>query len=168
MDIETYMSEARRFDNHREDVLWASLVHGLTAEAGEVMEACAAGKLDAELLAELGDVAWNLVRFADVTATGVRWLTEPVEFPRLPYLDPDRAISIACAKVAGLMEKWARDRAAHWPTELELANALGFAWQTLARSAEVYGWTMEGVMEGNIRKLTARYAERGLPVKEAT
>jgi hypothetical protein len=168
VDIETYMREAKRFGNHREDVLWASLIHGLTAEAGEVMEACSAGNVGNELLSELGDVAWNIVRFTDVTATGVRWLTEPVEFERLPYLDPDRALSIACAKVSGLMEKWGRDRVAHWPTELEVANALGFAWQTLARAAEVYGWTMSDVMQANIDKLTARYAERGLPVKEAT
>lgn len=168
MDIETYMREARKFDNHTEALMLASLAHGLLAEAGEVTEAIALDRLGDPLLCELGDVAWNIVRLAEETGTGHQWLTEYVPFEPQPHLSTDRALSVVCARFAGLMEKWGRNRPAFWPTETEVSIALGQAWQTLAHVAAAHGYDMETVMARNIDKLTRRYAERGLPVKEAS
>jgi NTP pyrophosphatase (non-canonical NTP hydrolase) len=168
VDIETYMREAVRFDNHREELMLASLTHGLMAEAGEVTEAIAMNRLGDPLLCELGDVAWNIARLAGELDIESWWLTEEVEFEPQPHLTPDRALTVVCSRFAGLMEKNGRESGQYRPDVSDLSTALGQAWQTLTHVAAAYGYGMAEVMQRNLAKLHARYAERGLPVRDAS
>lgn len=107
MDVETYTQEARRFDNHQDGRLLDALVHGVAAEVGEVMACLEDRNHGVDLLHELGDVKWNLIRLAD----------------ELGY-DPGELLR--------------------------------------------YGWGPANSDAATAFQLTARYAERGLPTKEAS
>lgn len=168
MDIGTYMREARRFDNHQDVRLIDALVHGVAAEVGEVMACLDDGNHGVDLLHELGDVKWNLIRLADEldydTAELLRYGWGPAggdtaEAFRLP---------VHALKLSGVMEKWYRNTTPPWALRTELAHHLHGAWQALASLGKLYGYSPARVSQANIDKLTRRYAERGLPVKEAS
>lgn len=176
MDIETYMREAARFDNHRQDILLDGLVDGLAAECAELLdEAMRTGwnfSRD-DLLSEAGDVQWELARIATCAWANVADLfaAEQIAQP-----DDDASLFVRAAqlvvevgKVSGHMEKHRREvrpPVAHTVDNIRLAART--AWTHLAWVAECAGFTMDQVRQANIDKLTARYAERGLTVKEAS
>lgn len=169
MDITTYMREARRFDNHRPETMLDALAHGLMAEVGEVAECIAYGEYGRELVYELGDVAWNLVRLADELDM------EPDDLflsdrPSPPVAGRDLALLVSRAsKVAGVLEKSHRTTLpADWKTKNRLRREVGGAWWAWRVLVERCNRVPAEVMQVNIEKLHERYAERGLPVKEAS
>lgn len=168
MDIETYVREARRFDNHQDARVVESLAHGLAAEIGEVWGCVLDRDHGPNLLHELGDVAWNVARLAD--EVGLR----PAELLRYAW-GPAEGVEDAAgelvrrgAKISGLLEKWLRTTPPPWELKSEIAHYLHPTWQALTRCSGWFGYRMDHVMQANIDKLTRRYAERGLPVKEAS
>ena len=168
MDIETYMREAARFDNHQEPRMVESLAFGLAAEIGEVQGCALDHDYGVSLLHELGDVAWNAIRLADVVGLPTY---ELLRFPWGPADNEGEAVGELVrrgAKVSGLLEKWLRTTPPPWELKDEIAHHLHPTWQALTRCAGWYGYNMDAVRERNIRKLSRRYAERGLPVKEAS
>lgn len=169
MDIETYMREARRFDNHRPETMLDALAHGLMAEVGEVAECIAYGDFGPELVYELGDVAWNLIRLADVLDM------EPDDLHLSDRaLEPIRGADLAvlvsrASKIAGVLEKGHRTvTPADWQMKNRLRREVAGAWWAWKVLVERFNRTPANIMHGNIDKLTARYAERGLPVTEAS
>lgn len=168
MDIETYMREAARFDNHTDAGMLDALAHGVQAEAGEVLECVLFGWSGDELLHEMGDVAWGLGQLARHTGFAAHRFTD------LSWAADDTAVRHAarlaafCSKLSGVMEKSHRTTHADLDVHQAIRACLHDAWQALICVASSYGYSMEQVMQANIDKLTARYAERGLPVKEAS
>lgn len=169
MDIATYMREARRFDNHKPETMLDALAHGLMAEVGEVAECVAYGDFGPELVYELGDVAWNLIRLADVMEM------EPDDLhlsdrALSPIRGADLAVLVSRAsKVAGVLEKNHRTTTpAEWQLKNRLRREVAGAWWAWKILVERCDRRPSNVMAVNIEKLTRRYAERGLPVKEAS
>jgi NTP pyrophosphatase (non-canonical NTP hydrolase) len=169
VDIETYMREARRFDNHKPDTMLDALTHGLMAEVGEVAELIAYGEYGIELVYELGDVAWNLARLADVLDM------EPDDLylsdrASAPVAGRDLAVLVSRAsKVAGVLEKNHRTTTpAEWKLKNRLRREVAGAWWAWKVLVERCDRRPADVMAVNIDKLTRRYAERGLTVKEAS
>jgi NTP pyrophosphatase (non-canonical NTP hydrolase) len=167
VDIETYMREARRFDNHRPEAMLDALTHGLMAEVGEVVESVLCRAPRSELLLELGDVKWNLIRLADEVGLDPSELLKYGWGPASSDVEAVGYLVLYCSKVSSLMEKNHRTAPVPWKLEAEVAHRLHGAWQALARLGDRFGCTPAQVSQANIDKLTARYAERGLPVKEA-
>ena len=169
MDIETYMREARRFDNHRPETMLDALAHGLMAEVGEVAECIGYGDFGHELLYELGDVAWNLIRLADELDMDPDDL-HMSDRASVPLAGRDLAVLVSRAsKVAGVLEKNHRTvTPADWQMKNRLRREVSGAWWAWKMVVERCGRAPADVMQVNITKLTARYAERGLPVKEAS
>jgi hypothetical protein len=167
MDVQTYMREARRFDNHQEGRLIDALVHGVAAEVGEVMACLADRNHGVDLLHELGDVKWNLIRLADELGY------DPNEFLRYGWgpAGGDTAeayrLPIHALKLSGVMEKWYRTTPTPWAVRDELAHHLHAAWQALSRLGYLHGYSPARVSQANIDKLARRYTERGLPVRDA-
>lgn len=168
MDIETYMREARRFDNHKPETMLDALAHGLMAEVGEVMECIVRDAPRGDLLLELGDVKWNLIRLADEVGHDPNELLHYTWGPFVSDMEAAGNLVFYCSKVSGLLEKRCRDVPVAWELRAEIAHKLHAAWQSLARIGDRFGFTPAQVSQANIDKLTARYAERGLPVKEAS
>jgi NTP pyrophosphatase (non-canonical NTP hydrolase) len=168
VDIETYMREARRFDNHRPETMLDALAHGLMAEVGEVMECIVRGAPRGDLLLELGDVKWNLIRLADEVGHDPNELLRYGWGPFTSDIEAAGNLVFYCSKMSGLMEKWYRETPVSWEMGAEIAHKLHAAWQSLNRLGDRYGFTPAQVSQANIDKLTRRYAERGLPVKEAS
>ena len=169
MDIETYMREAARFDNHRPETMLDALAHGLMAEVGEVAECIGYGHFGNELVYELGDVAWNLIRLADELDM------EPDDLhmsgrASVPLAGRDLAVLVSQAsKVAGVLEKNHRTvTPAEWQMKNRLRREVSGAWWAWKMVVERCGRAPADVMQANITKLHARYAERGLPVKEVS
>lgn len=174
MDIETYMREARRFDNHKPEHMLDALAHGLMAEVGEVVECVTRSDYGPDFLAECGDVTCNLARLADEVGYSTALLGERPWKPSLGGVHAKDDLVLFASRVSGLMEKSHREPHANQaPFDYEyLHHAVGQfahrAWCALAVLVERHGYDMAQVMQANIDKLTARYAERGLPVKEAS
>lgn len=76
-------------------------------------------------------------------------------------------LTAEAGEVAGWFEKAARYHGELMDVN-DLKLELGDVLWNVARLADYYGWTMSEVMQANIDKLHVRYAERGLPVKEAS
>jgi hypothetical protein len=168
VDVVTHMREARRFDNHQPETMLDALTHGLMAEVGEVLGCIAESDFGVNLLHELGDAKWNLIRIADEIGY------DPYDFLRYGWGPQPGDMVTVCSlasyagKVAGVMEKWHRIPRPPWELRDELARHIHGAWQALANLGEMYGYSPARVSQANIDKLTRRYAERELPVKEAT
>jgi NTP pyrophosphatase (non-canonical NTP hydrolase) len=168
MDITTYMEQARRFDNHQDGRLIDALVHGVAAEVGEVMACLADHNHGTDLLHELGDVKWNLIRLADELDYDPSELLRYGWGPAGGDVAEAYRLPVYALKLSGVMEKWYRTTPTPWAVRTELAHHLHGAWQALAGLGRLYGYSPARVSEANIDKLTRRYAERGLPVKEAS
>lgn len=163
MDIETYMREARRFDNHKPETMLDALAHGLMAEVGEVVECVGNKSVGLALFHELGDVAWNLARLADETGTDPESLAFPRTGPPEDRVVGAAILTVRAAHISGLLEKSHRAAPPSWHLREEIGRLLFLAWQALSALADRCGYAMEGVMQANIDKLTARYAEPGAP-----
>lgn len=158
MDIETYMREARRFDNHRPETMLDALAHGLMAEVGEVAECVGRGTPGEGLLLELGDVKWNLIRLVDVVGY------DPFRLLINGWPEP-RSVVYALAnlvlhtgRIAGVLEKAHR---IGWPAEniaADVSQHLHSSWQALSVLGHWFGYSPALVSEVNIKKLTERYA----------
>jgi hypothetical protein len=168
VDIETYMREARRFDNHRPEAMLDALVHGLMAEVGEVWGCLLDRDYGLGVLHEMGDVAWNVARLADVVGVPPAELVRDQWEPAVDDLAAAGELVRHAAAVAGLLEKSHRIVKFPWDLHDRIAQALHETWQALECYAGWHRYGMDVVMRTNIDKLTARYAERGLTVKEAS
>lgn len=160
MNISDYTAEAATFDRHRPDRLMDALVHGLAAEAAEVLEAVQAGDMGV-LLLELGDVAWGLSQIADCLTLDADLLAqaEGEIGPASPALSSVAiGLCVRVGQVSGLMEKWYRENHTPgiWPQMRRSVLRCWSRWAWLVRCA---GFTPEQVRDANIEKLTVRYGK---------
>lgn len=174
MNIVEYMEAARRFDNHHEGPgMIDALVHGAVNEAIELWEEF---HVEDEFLswtairAEIGDVAWNLARLTgelgiEPTEVTCRWDSGTV-IASHPVVAAHAAATVlrSVRKLSAFMEKAHRKNG---PPLAEMVPLVVSTWLDLQRVAWRCGWSIYKVMESNIDKLTERYAERGLQLREA-
>ena len=168
MNISEYIEAARKFDNHCEDSMLDALVYGAIGEALELWEEVNVEWPDrGRILAEAGDVAWNLARLFD-------YLSHVETHGRLPevqgtYVDSMRDAMIAvlfqARRMAGFMEKAKREDGPD--VRFDIGTCALHMWYATEDLVEHLGVSFEDVAKSNIDKLTKRYAERGLQLREA-
>lgn len=122
VDIETYMRQAWRFDNHTEAGALDALAHGVQAEAGEVLDCVLTGWSGDELLHELGDVTWGLGQLALRTGFPADRFTVGSRSADDTALRSAGTLAVMCSKISGVMEK--SHRGTHADVDVRQARSI--------------------------------------------
>lgn len=159
MNIQDYTEAAIGFDAHQDATIIDALVHGLASETTEALQACFGRDTNA-FFDELGDVQWYLSMLAYQYSIDVSVLEE-AECERCPANVPivsslAIALVVEAGKLSGLIEKCHRLNPS--VTVAEIQAAIVLIWQRLTWLAWLCGWPMTQVRQGNIAKLSGRYA----------